>query len=379
MRFASDNRAGMLPEVVDALSAEATEFGGAYGEDSATAKLTALIAEIFEHDVAVYPVMTGTAANALILASLCEPWGGVACHEESHIVVDECGAPEFYGGGLRLVTLPGEHGRIEPSALDALLRSGVRGDVHQTPIQALSLTNLTEAGTTFDAAAIAELCGIARRHGLRTHLDGARFANAVVGTGETPADLTWRAGVDVMVFGGTKNGCLAAEAVVCFEPDLLPTFERRRKRGGHLASKMRFVSVQLAASLREDRWLTAARHANGHAARLAEQLVTIPAVDLMHPVEGNQVWISAPTAEIEVWERHGAEFYGSPLPGDGPPRSLVRLVASFATTDDDVTGFVELVTTAASTADAGPDSTSTAAVNQAASATSTQDCTGEKA
>lgn len=345
MRFASDNRAGVLPEVVDALAAEAAQFGGAYGEDRATAELTALFRDIFEHDVAVYPVMTGTAANALVLASLCDPWGGVACHEESHIVVDECGAPEFYGGGLRLVTLPGEHGCIERTALEALLGSGVRGDVHQTPMQALSLTNLTEAGTTLDAAATAELCGIAHRHGLRTHLDGARFANAVVGTGESPADLTWRAGVDVMVFGGTKNGCLAAEAVVCFEPDLLPTFERRRKRGGHLASKMRFVSVQLAASLREERWLAAARHANGHASVLAEQLVAFPSIELVHPVEGNQVWISAPTAAVDVWEQRGAEFYGSPLPGEGEPRSLVRLVASFATTDDDVSGFVELAGT----------------------------------
>ncbi len=348
MRFASDNRAGAMPEVIEALAAEGAHFGGAYGEDRATLELTALLGEVFEHDVTVFPVMTGTAANALVLAALCDPWGGVACHREAHIVVDECGAPEFYGGGLRLVTLPGDHGRMDPAALEALLTSGARDDVHQTPMQAVSLTNLTESGTTLDADQTAELCALAHRHGLATHLDGARFANAVVGTGLSPADLTWRAGVDVLVLGGTKNGCIAAEAVVCFDRTLIPTFERRRKRGGHLASKMRFVSVQLLASIRDERWLAAARHANDHAVALSASLAAIPSIEIIHPTQGNQVWVSAPVSQVDEWRAGGAQFYDSPDAGGDRGRTTVRLVTSFSTTVEDVSGFVTLADTGAS-------------------------------
>ena len=328
MQFASDNRAGICPEVLDAIVEEAAHDGGGYGEDIATRQLTAAFAELFEHDVWVYPVLTGTAANSLALATLCDPWGGVICSRAAHILEDECGAPEFFGGGLRLVPVGDGSGRIVPSQVASLIDTAGEHDVHNTPLQVLSFTNLSERGISWSPDATAELAGVAAGRGLSVHLDGARFANAVVGTGASPADLTWRAGVDVLSFGGTKNGALAAEAVVFFAPEHGAELERRRKRGGQLFSKMRFVSVQLLAQVRGDAWLRHASHANAMATRLAVGLG-------VSPPDGNELFVPATTPEVAAWRAAGADFYDSPA---GPDR-LVRLVTSWSTTPEEVDAF----------------------------------------
>lgn len=339
MQFASDNRAGLAPEVSEAIAREAATRGGGYGDDTTTKAVTRALADVFEHEVTVFPVLTGTAANAIALATLVQPWGAVVCERESHIVVDECGAPEFYGGGLRLVSVEGEHGKLTPDAVGSLLATPARGDVHETPLQALSLTNLTEFGTAYTASEIDELCELARRRELRVHLDGARFANAVAGGAGSPAELTWRAGVDVAVYGASKNGALAAEAVVFFDPTLAATFERRRKRGGHLASKMRFVSAQLLAGLHDDRWLTWAGHANAMTARLEHGLRPIDGIEICHAVDGNQVWLRTAPDRAAAWVAAGAEFYDSTADG----RTTVRLVCDFSTTESEVDAFLTMV------------------------------------
>jgi threonine aldolase len=340
MQFASDNRAGVAPEILDAIAAEASTFGGAYAEDEASERLDARFAEVFERDVRVFPVLTGTAANSLALACCCDPWGAVVCHTEAHIFVDECGAPEFFGGGLRIVPIEGDGYKLTAAGLTEVLDAVAadRTDVHRVPLQAFSITNLSEMGRAYSPAETAALCDTAHAHGLATHLDGARFANAVVGTGSTPADLTWRSGIDVMSFGATKNGALAAEAVVFFDTSLAGTFERRRKRAGQLFSKMRFVSIQLLASLAGDRWLDTARHANEQARALAEGLSEAPGVASCGAPDGNELFVLVEPATAEAWERAGAQFYGTPS-GD---RVMVRLVTSFATTDEHVSTFLKV-------------------------------------
>jgi threonine aldolase len=340
MRFASDNRAGLAPAVLDAIASEGAGFGGAYGEDDATDALTNRMSEVFEREVTVFPLLTGTAANSLALACCCDPWGAVLCHRDAHIAVDECGAPEFFGGGLRLVPDEGDGTKLDVDTLRARLAAiaAERNDVHQVPLQALSITNLSELGRAYTPQETAAICDLARSHGLATHLDGARFANAVVATGATPADLTWRAGVDVMSFGATKNGALAAEAVVFFDASRAGNFERHRKRAGQLLSKMRFVSVQLLASLTDGRWLDWARHANSQTAALARGLADVTGVTQWTEPDGNELFVLVDPTTAERWKAGGAEFYGSPA-GD---QVLVRLVTSFATTDDEVASFLDL-------------------------------------
>jgi threonine aldolase len=338
MRFASDNRAGVCPEVLDALVDEAGRYGAAYGEDDTTARLGDLLAEVFDHEVWAYPVLTGTAANSLALASLCDPWGGVLCSDVAHVLVDECGAPEFYGGGLRLVPLVSPDGRIDPlAAAEAIDRSGEH-DVHNTPLQALSLTNLSEMGSAYRATETAALCHLAHDRGLSVHLDGARLANAVVGTGEPLAELTWRAGVDVVSFGGTKNGAASAEAVVLFDDRLAEQLERRRKRAGQLLSKMRLVSVQLVAQLSNGVWLRHAAHANEMAARLANALAAVEGIDVVGHPDGNELFVSVAPERAAAWRDAGAEFYDSPSGG----RRQIRLVTSWSTSPEEVDRFTEL-------------------------------------
>jgi threonine aldolase len=304
-----------------------------YGGDPATAAVTARLAEVFETELAVFPVATGTAANALALSVLCPPYGTVWCHAASHIVADECGAPEFYTGGGRLMMLDGAHGRLDPAALDAALARAGAGVVHHMQPAALSLTQATEAGTLYRPAAVAALAEVARCHGLPVHMDGARFANAVAALGCAPADITWRAGVDVLSLGATKNGCLAAEAVVFFRPELARDFAFRRKRGGHLLSKMRLVSAQLEAWLADGLWLRLARHANAQAARLAAGLAGLPGAELAHPVEANAMFVRLPEPVLTGLEAAGFQFYR----WDGP---LIRLVTAFDTDPAHVDAFL---------------------------------------
>ena len=333
--FASDNRSGACPEVIAAIAEEAGGFGGGYGDDDTTKSMQAAFDEMFERRVKVFPVSTGTAATALALAGICPPWGAVLCSVLAHVYVDESGGPEFYGHGLRLATVAGSHGRIDASALADTLDRGEDHGVHSTALSALSLTQATEAGTVYTADQTAELSSAARAAGCRVHLDGARFANAVASTGSSPADLTRRAGVDVAVWGGTKNGAIAAEAVVFFDDALATDFERRRKRGGHLHSKLRFTSAQLLALLRDDVWLRNAAHANAMAVRIGEA-VSGGGLSVAHPVEANMVFVDAAGVDVTAWRQRGVDFYLERHDG----RDVARLVTSYATTPAEVDALI---------------------------------------
>ncbi|MDH3793082.1 MAG: beta-eliminating lyase-related protein, partial [Rhodospirillales bacterium] len=248
--FCSDNTAGASPQILEALARAAAGKVMPYGNDDLTRRVEARLREVFETDCAVFPVATGTAANVLGLSVMTPPYGAVYCHKDSHINVDECGAPEFFTGGAKLVTLDGAHGKLTPEILAGAI--GGVGDVHHVQPAAISLTQASEAGTLYTPEEVAAIGDLARQHGLGLQMDGARFANALVALGCSPAEITWRAGVDALAFGATKNGALAAEAVVLFKPELARTFAYRRKRGGHLFSKMRFLSAQLDAYLADD-------------------------------------------------------------------------------------------------------------------------------
>ena len=295
MRFASDNTQPAAPEVMAAVARANEGHAASYGADAVMARVTAQLRAVFEAPEAeVQLVATGTAANALALACLAPPWGAVYCHAEAHVNSDECGAPEFYTAGAKLVSLAGEHGRIDPAALDAALAIGRGASVHNVQPAALSLTNATEAGTVYDPDAVAALVALARPMRLPVHMDGARFANAVAGLGCAPSELSWKAGVDVLTLGGTKDGCLAAEAVIFFDPSRARDFGFRRKRAGHLFSKHRFLAAQIEAWLADGLWLELAARANARAAALGRGLAAIPGVTLAHPVEANAVFARWP-------------------------------------------------------------------------------------
>jgi threonine aldolase len=347
MEFASDNHAGISSRVLDAIAREATRHGGAYGEDDVTERVETMFADVFEHSIRAFPVTTGTSANSLALSCLCEPWGSFACGSAAHVLRDESGAPEFFGNGMRPVPISSPGGRIDASALSAALAAVAPDvdDVHRTPFHALSLTNLTETGSVVSAALTTELSGIAKQHGLGVHLDGARFANAVIATGSSPADLTWRSGVDVMSFGGSKNGAMSVEVVVFFDEAAAVNFERRRKRAGHLVSKQRFAAVQIEALLTDDHWLDNARKANESAAQLAEGLSEIEGVDLVDDFQGNMLFIEIDKATADEWREEGAIFY---VDGHGP-RQVARLVTSCSTTPTHISTFLEMARATTST------------------------------
>jgi threonine aldolase len=304
INLASDNVAGAAPEILAAIASAAAGRVSSYGGDPATARLQDRLSELFERRVAAFPVPTGTAANALALATFTPPYGAVLCHREAHVAVDECGAPEFYTHGAKLLLADGAHGKLTPATLAAAVPEW-RGDVHRSQPAMLSLSQATESGTVYSPAEVGALAEAARGHGLAVHMDGSRFANALAAQGCSPAELTWKAGVDVLSFGGTKNGCVMAEAVVFFDPDRAADFAFRRKRAGHLLSKMRFVSAQLEAYLADGLWLRLARNANARARQLAEGLQALPGVELLHPVEANEVFVRLPAALAEGLKRQG--------------------------------------------------------------------------
>jgi len=337
--FCSDNAAGASPQILRAL--EAAGMAGSampYGNDDWTGRIEARLQEIFETDLVAFPVATGTAANSLSLAALCPPYGVIYCHESAHIQVDECSAPEFYTGGAKLIGLRGAHGKLSPETLCGAI--GGAGEVHHPQPAAISLTNASEAGTVYTPDETAAIAEVARAHGLGLHLDGARFANALVGLGCAPAELTWKAGVQALSFGATKNGALAAEAVVLFDKTLAETFGYRRKRGGHLFSTMRFLSAQLEAYLADDLWLANARHANALAARLGAGLAELPGAALLHPVQANEVFLRLPEAVIAGLEGAGFRFYRWAEAAEG---TVVRLVTAF---DSDLAAVEALINTA---------------------------------
>jgi threonine aldolase len=339
MNFLSDNAEAAAPEMLEALRLANEGAAIPYGEDSLTVRLQAEMARVFEHEIALFPVVSGTAANALALAELVPAHGAILCHRGAHIAIDECGAPEFFTHGAKVVTVDGPDGKLLPNAVEGALEQFSKGSVHHAQPAALSITQASESGTCYRPEEIGALSSLAARHGLKLHMDGARFANAIAWLGCTPAEASWRAGVDVLSFGATKNGALAAEAVVFFNPHAFGDFAYRRKMSGHLLSKMRFVSAQLLCALAENRWLLWAERANAAAGRLASRLKSIAGAEIVHPVEANIVFARLPETTIARMRAKGAKFYDWSPPAAG--RMLVRLVTSLATTDADIEGLIE--------------------------------------
>jgi threonine aldolase len=329
MNFSSDTAAPVHPAILEALAEANSGAAPSYGADRWTAAAKAALAETFETDLEMWLVPSGTAANALALSLVCPPHGAIVCHEEAHIERDERGAPEFFTGGAKLSLLPGAHAKIDLAALKRRLEASRPGFVHETPVCALSLSNLTESGAAYSVAETAERADLARAHG-HVHLDGARFANALVSTGATPAELSWKAGVNLMSFGATKNGAIGCEAILLFGEarKFAPELMARAKRAGHMPPKMRFLGAQMAAYLKDELWVDLARRANASARALAESLVRAGG-ELVHPVDGNEVFCRLPPGAAQRLTVAGAAFYPWP---DGSH----RFVCSWATTENDV-------------------------------------------
>ena len=345
MNFASENIVGASAPVLQALVRANDGAMAAYGADEITRRVKARFAEIFEREVSVFPVTTGTAANALALSSAVPPYGLCVCHREAHVIDDECGAPEFFTHGAKLAGLPGVGAKLKAEDVAAFV-AGLPRSVKQMPAKALSISQVTEGGMVYGLDEIAALGAVCREHGLAFHMDGARFANALVRLNCTPAEMTWKHGVDILTFGATKNGCFAAEAIVVFDNALAETLGYRRKRGGHLFSKGRLVSAQLEGYFADDHWLANARHANAMAARLSEGLSGIPGVRLAWPCEANEVFPILPRAADEALQAAGflyrgwSEFSLPQRERVGPAERLVRLVTSWATEEASVERFL---------------------------------------
>ena len=306
--FRSDNVGGAAPELLEAIVAASAGTAAPYGDDDYTRRMNERFTALFERPVRVFPVSSGTGSNAIGLAALANDYGAIYCHESAHINTYECGAPEFFTGA-KLVGLTGRDYKLEATALDAALALAGRGNPTRVQPFALNLTQPTDFGTLYAPEEVAALCLVARRHGLRVHMDGARFANAVAALGCSPAELTWRCGVDVLSLGATKNGAINAEAVVVFDPALAQEIPYRMKRGGQVLSKARFVSAQLERYVADDRWLERARRANELAAGLARELTALPGVSLVAPVEINMLFLRLPAAAVAALDRGPFHYY----------------------------------------------------------------------
>lgn len=340
MNFLSDNSYGASPEVVAALSSAVDGSAASYGGDDLTRHVESELAQIFAHDLAAFPVISGTAANALALATICPPHGAIFCHAHAHIAVDECAAPEFFTHGAKLVAIEGAEGKLTPEGLSKALSHFLKGFVHHPQPAVLSLTQSSELGTVYTVEEVSALASIAHAHGMKVHMDGARFANALVHLDVSPAAITWQVGVDVLSFGATKNGALGAEAVVFFDRADASDFVYRRKKSGHLISKMRFISAQLEGYLKDGLWLKRAAHANRLAQELGEGLGALPGAAIAYPVQANEIFVRLRTNIAEALRQNGAQFYDWEPPQDG--KSLIRLVTSFATPPEDVARFIVL-------------------------------------
>lgn len=356
--FCSDNTAGVSPAIMAALAGANQADAMPYGADPWTTRLTRRLEEIFACPVAAFPIATGSAANAMALSTLVPSYGSILCHRTAHIEMDECGAPELMTGGAKLALIDGDDGRIDAAALAARLAASGIGVVHHVQPAAVSLTQATETGTVYQPDHLRALSDVAHGRGLPVHMDGARFANAVARLGCTPAEASWRAGIDVLSLGATKNGAMAAEVVLFFNPDTpaLPTLTAavaqagfRRKRGGHLMSKMRFLSVQLDAWLADDLWLHNARHANAQADRLAAGLRALPGVALRHPVDANMVFADLPIALSTALRQAGFAFY---VLAETATTHTVRLVVSFDMPAATIDRLLQVAATAADPAGA---------------------------
>ena len=342
MFFASDNAGPALPSVMNRVVAANSDYAMPYGADDIMEEVRAEIRRAFEApEAAVYLVATGTAANALALATYTSPWETVFCSPVAHIHEDECNAPEFYSGSAKLTLVPGGDKMTAEALQSTILKEETRG-VHGPQRGTISITQVTERGGVYDLDHLKSLTDVAKAHNLPVHMDGARFANALTALGCTPAEMTWKAGIDVLSFGGTKNGCLGVEAVVMFDPQKAWEFELRRKRGAHLFSKHRYLSAQMAGYLQDDTWLTSAKSANASAARLAEGLRKAGAT-FMHTPEANMIFATFPRRIHQKLHDAGAKYYvwEGELEGDDPEEHLAaRLVCEWSISDAQIDEFL---------------------------------------
>jgi threonine aldolase len=326
--FRSDNTLGCSPEILEAVNRALTGTATSYGGDEITARVRRRCADLFGHEVEVFPVITGSAANALGISSMTPPWGAVFCHEDAHIHRDELGATEFFSAGGKLILIKGDDGKIHPDDLARSIEE-VR-DSKKTAVPAcVSLTNATEAGTVYSTDEVGALVDVARRYGLGVQMDGARFANAAVSKG---AGVD---GIDVLTLGATKNGGICADLIVVFRRELAEGLALRYHRSGHRPSKMRFLSAQLEAYLTDDLWLRNARHANAMAKRLAEGIAG--RFEIIHPVDANIVFVRLPASNVERLQREGFQFFDWTIFG----RDAYRIVMGFSTTAEDVDGLIQ--------------------------------------
>ncbi|AVA22885.1 MULTISPECIES: low specificity L-threonine aldolase [unclassified Rhizobium] len=344
MFFASDNWAGAHAKIAERLLAESGGFAAAYGTSDLDQKIEAKFAEIFEREVAVFFVATGTAANSLSLASVQKPGGVSFCHPEAHVAEDECGAPDFFSGA-RLATVDGAAGKIDVKALVTKVARFPQDDLHHGRAAAVTITQATEIGTVYSLAEIDAIASVCKANSLPLHMDGARFANALVALGVSPAEMTWKRGVDILSFGGTKNGCWCAEAIVFFNPEQAKEMHFIRKRAAQLFSKSRFIAAQFDGYFEDGLWLDLARHSNRMADRLRAGIEQVATARLAWPTASNEVFAIISKSAAKTAEDRGAKFYEWPIPESRPElvnanETLIRLVTSFATTDDDVAGFL---------------------------------------
>ncbi len=354
INLASDNVVGASRVVLEAILAANAAPEASYGSDRFSREAESRLKAIFEHDLKAYFVTTGTAANALALAALCPPWGAVFCHEESHVADDECGAPEMFTAGAKLVGVPGVAGKITSGALEHVIKRYPRGAIKAVQPSAVSLSQVTECGTIYTLDEIKALSAVAHAHSIPVHMDGARFANALLSLGCSPAAMTWKAGVDVLSFGATKNGCLACEAVIFFDPAKAADFEFRRKRSGHTVSKGRLLGAQMLAYLQDDHWLNNAKHANAMAAELNTGFKSIAGVRLPWATEANEVFAIVPRRMADAFTKAdiaAASWYTESvsLPRDEYVKAdevFLRFVTSFQTKPEEIARVLDVARTA---------------------------------
>jgi len=330
--FASDNYAGICPEAWAALEEANRGHAISYGDDPWTARAADLIRDIFETRCEVFFVFNGTAANSLALASSGQSYHSILCHETAHVETDECGAPEFFSNGMKVLQIPGAHGKIDPAGIERAVKR--RSDIHYPKPRAVSLTQSTEVGTVYSVDEVKAVGAKTRQFGLILHMDGARFANAVAFLGVNPKEITWQAGVDVLCFGGTKNGSHVGDAVVFFNRELAEEFDYRCKQAGQLCSKMRFLSAPWVGMLEEGAWLRNASRANAMARRLRDHLNEIPEVKVLYPTQANAVFADLPPYVIDALRKQGWKFYT--FIGEGG----CRLMCAWDTSEEDVDSFV---------------------------------------
>ena len=336
VKFASDNVAGACPEVLDAVIKANEGDSTPYGNDQISTELQDKFSEIFEKEVIVFPTASGTAANALALSTMTPSFGNIYCHKLSHINTDECGAPEFYTGGGKLVTLQGVKGKITANELDESITGA--GIVHHTQPSSVSITQVCETGEVYQLDEIKKISDVTHKHNLNMHMDGARFANALVSLDCSPAEMTWKSGIDVLSFGATKNGCLAAEAIIFFKPELVGNLPFLMKRAGHLLSKMSFVSAQLDAYITNEVWLRNAKHANAMGKKLSQGLDQHKNIELAYPTDANEIFVKIPKDIIDQLNSEGYTINDDEWDG-----KAVRLVTAWNTNLSDIETFLNFI------------------------------------